>query len=406
MVHVDGRAGAIRRAAEAAADEQERRSGVRVLAVGRLAAIPAVALTAVLSTAELPTAFWVVFGVAALFEAITAAVSYSARWERLSLPAVVVLDLIALGLLVSLSGGAQSDVRDLLVLFPLALAFALRPWATATVSVAAGLAFGLATIGGLESPADREAAERFLVLLAWAGAVATTISAARQDIARRTQRLLRSRGELLTAVLDGESRRRRAASSHLHEDALQHLLAARMDLREVADSDAARALVALDAGIGALREAVADLHPVALDHGGLGPALRTLAEREARQGELAAEVHVDPDAVGVQDDVFVDVAREVLANIRLHAHAATMRVDVRVVPGGVALLVEDDGVGFDLVALPDERRVGLAACRERVEALGGVFTVRSARGRGTHVLAVLPAPVPAAVLAGRPPAAA
>jgi signal transduction histidine kinase len=56
----------------------------------------------------------------------------------------------------------------------------------------------------------------------------------------------------------------------------------------------------------------------------------------------------------------------------------------------VVLAVSDDGQGFDTAAMGTASH-GLAGMRHRVEARGGQFTVSSVKGRGTLVVAVLPA---------------
>ncbi|BAS14711.1 hypothetical protein AHiyo8_30140 [Arthrobacter sp. Hiyo8] len=56
----------------------------------------------------------------------------------------------------------------------------------------------------------------------------------------------------------------------------------------------------------------------------------------------------------------------------------------------------DDGRGFDPVAVPppsEKGGYGLRAMRQRVEQLGGVFSVESSPGEGTVVAAQLPLPV-------------
>lgn len=65
--------------------------------------------------------------------------------------------------------------------------------------------------------------------------------------------------------------------------------------------------------------------------------------------------------------------------------------------GRLVLEVADDGAGM----APErpggalaEGRIGLATCRERMEAVGGSFDVRSAPGSGTRVCSQAPAPGP------------
>jgi signal transduction histidine kinase len=56
----------------------------------------------------------------------------------------------------------------------------------------------------------------------------------------------------------------------------------------------------------------------------------------------------------------------------------------------VVTVIEDDGIGF-IPAIPDsEEHLGLFGMRERIEMLGGKFSVESAPGKGTTVRAEVP----------------
>jgi signal transduction histidine kinase len=59
--------------------------------------------------------------------------------------------------------------------------------------------------------------------------------------------------------------------------------------------------------------------------------------------------------------------------------------------GGLRLAITDDGHGFDPSAPRDGRHQGLANMAERIRASGGRLVVESAPGRGTTILADLPA---------------
>jgi signal transduction histidine kinase len=54
--------------------------------------------------------------------------------------------------------------------------------------------------------------------------------------------------------------------------------------------------------------------------------------------------------------------------------------------GGLALTVQDDGVGFDPAAAEVRgRRLGLTSMEERARALGGTLRIDSRPGEGTRV---------------------
>jgi two-component system nitrate/nitrite sensor histidine kinase NarX len=82
------------------------------------------------------------------------------------------------------------------------------------------------------------------------------------------------------------------------------------------------------------------------------------------------------------------IVQEALTNVRKHSKAKTVRVLLNCRPGGAyMLLVEDDGVGFDLPrrsGRPGEH-IGLSIMEERARRLGGQLRIESERGEGTRV---------------------
>jgi signal transduction histidine kinase len=56
----------------------------------------------------------------------------------------------------------------------------------------------------------------------------------------------------------------------------------------------------------------------------------------------------------------------------------------------VQLIVEDNGTGFDPSSIAVSEHVGLSSMRERVELIGGTFTVESLPDKGTTISARLP----------------
>ncbi|OMI33338.1 sensor histidine kinase [Streptomyces sparsogenes] len=79
--------------------------------------------------------------------------------------------------------------------------------------------------------------------------------------------------------------------------------------------------------------------------------------------------------------------QESLANVRKHARASTVGVNLTRRPYGVELEVTDDGTGFD----PEESAgFGLDGMRKRLAELGGRLTVTSSVGDGTRILAMIP----------------
>ena len=82
------------------------------------------------------------------------------------------------------------------------------------------------------------------------------------------------------------------------------------------------------------------------------------------------------------------VCQESLTNVRRHAAATEIKVDVTFYPDAVSLAVQDDGVGFDVEAVRasgKEHSFGLAGMEGRINPLGGSYQVTSRHGEGTRV---------------------
>ena len=203
-------------------------------------------------------------------------------------------------------------------------------------------------------------------------------------------------GSLLTAHED----ERRRLARELHDDLTQRLARLAIDAgRMESAADAPEGVRPLREGLVRLSEDVHALsyrlHPSVLDDLGLVEALKTECDRVARHGEL----RVDVDASGVLGALTAEaslclfrVAQEALSNTVRHAHASA--VTVLLSPrstGGLQLAVSDNGSGFDPDRPRDHASLGLASMRERVRLLQGELDIESTPGRGTTVVAWVPA---------------
>jgi signal transduction histidine kinase len=133
-----------------------------------------------------------------------------------------------------------------------------------------------------------------------------------------------------------------------------------------------------------LREISRGIHPAILSRAGLRPALRALARRSAIPVDL--DVRIDgrlPEAVEVGAYYVVS---EMLTNAAKHARASVVEVDAEASGDTLRLRVRDDGVG----GADPLRGSGLVGLKDRIEALGGTFSITSPAGGGTTVSCELP----------------
>lgn len=109
----------------------------------------------------------------------------------------------------------------------------------------------------------------------------------------------------------------------------------------------------------------------------------------------SAEVQVTwpeqlPEVSDLSAMVLYRVLQEGLANIRKHSQARMARVEFSDIDDHLQITLTDDGVGFDADAWLDRRGVrkhfGLLSMRDRVEMVGGRFSLDSEPGRGVALV--------------------
>jgi two-component system nitrate/nitrite sensor histidine kinase NarX len=135
------------------------------------------------------------------------------------------------------------------------------------------------------------------------------------------------------------------------------------------------------------------------------PALLTTLRKFEHQSGLKATLQMQGHGMPLLPDTQIQVlhiVQEALSNVRKHAHAGRVWLDVQQAPQW-RLEVRDDGLGFaEGDGGPDETHVGMRIMAERAERLGAQLEVMSSPGRGTSVVLTLPMPSGTAVQAAAP----
>jgi signal transduction histidine kinase len=258
-------------------------------------------------------------------------------------------------------------------LVPFHLVIAAMTGAAAVVYASAGLAALTVLLAALLASA------RLIQIAAMADMRGQQVA----DLAVARARLL---GEALTA----EERERVRLASEIHDDALQQLAVARLELRGGSVERAERSLDAADA---ALRGTLARVVPAAEAlGGGLSVALERVAAELCDGAGLAWAVDVDPELDGEDPTLVVSIARELITNAVKHAAASRVEVSVARTGTGVRLEVRDDGRGFAGAHAAERGHFGLALVENRARATGGGLEVLPGAGGGSVVAVELARP--------------
>jgi two-component system nitrate/nitrite sensor histidine kinase NarX len=125
------------------------------------------------------------------------------------------------------------------------------------------------------------------------------------------------------------------------------------------------------------------------------PALHTTLRKFEHQSGLPARLQMQGHGLPLAPDLQVQVlhiVQEALSNVRKHARATQVLLDVRQQPQW-RFEVRDDGVGFAAGhTVADETHVGLRIMAERAERIGATLEVLSTPGGGTSVVLSLAPP--------------
>ena len=195
---------------------------------------------------------------------------------------------------------------------------------------------------------------------------------------------------------------RKHLARELHDEFGQALTAAKINLRlaatnpgtALAEERTAETIDLVDTLIGQVRALSFDLRPPLLDELGLVPALDAYLHGVAQRCGQRIDVELPelPSLGAVRDIAVFRIVQEAVTNCLRHAGGAIIEVRLRPLDGGIEIEVRDHGAGFDAEAVlaSAPRGFGLLGMRERVEELGGRWSLQSRPGQGTTIQAFIP----------------
>lgn len=182
----------------------------------------------------------------------------------------------------------------------------------------------------------------------------------------------------------------------LHDDAGQLMVAVHLGLDDAVRGmppEVQARLGSVKALLGQVEERIRnlshELRPAMLDHLGLVPAVEFLAGNFGPRAGL--HITVESTLTGRLPPKFAitlyRVIQEALTNVRRHARATRVRIQIGKRGRWLRCLIADNGVGFTPAnatasGLPG---LGLLGIRERLNSVGGKLRIQSVEGRGTKL---------------------
>ncbi|MBN1505666.1 MAG: sensor histidine kinase [Sedimentisphaerales bacterium] len=209
-------------------------------------------------------------------------------------------------------------------------------------------------------------------------------------------------------ILSAQEEERRRISRDLHDEVAQVLTGVNLHLatlkKEVtADTRDVKKKITrtqrlVEKSVNVVHRFAGQLRPPALDDLGLIPALHSYMRDFASQTGIPIRfASFTRGRTTLLDSakrtVLYRVAQEALANVARHAQATLVKVSIQKLDGHIRMEIKDNGKSFQVQGVLPARKskgLGLLGMRERVEMVGGRFTVESSPGKGTTIRAEIP----------------
>jgi signal transduction histidine kinase len=214
------------------------------------------------------------------------------------------------------------------------------------------------------------------------------------DLSQRVSR------DAVGRVVAAQELERKRLARELHDEtgqALTSILLGLKPLEQRAADDDGRATVAalrelVVSTLQGVRRLAVELRPSALDDFGLVPAVERLAETFREQTGIRVDFETNLREQRLPSEVetaLYRIIQEALTNVVKHSGAGRVSILLTQRDRSAAVVVEDDGSGFDPSATSDDG-LGLVGMRERVGLVGGRLRVESASGAGVTLVAEVP----------------
>ncbi len=205
---------------------------------------------------------------------------------------------------------------------------------------------------------------------------------------------------LSTRLMQVQEEERSRLARDLHDEVGQLLTALKIDLQDIQHggvedsrfSPLTDSLDLVDRLLTQVRSLALDLRPSLLDDLGLVPALRWYVNRQATRNGWILSLSVEGLDGRVPAPIEVScfrVVQEALTNIAKYAKARTVDLTLCRKEQDITLVIQDDGVGFDVMLARQRAQggesIGLLSLEERVRLAGGSFVISSVPGEGTRL---------------------
>jgi len=207
---------------------------------------------------------------------------------------------------------------------------------------------------------------------------------------------------LTSQLLLAEEQERRRIAHELHDGLGQSLNAIAVNVKTTLERVGGKVKTgfeSLEAIMPIIRQSIEEVHrigmnlrPSLLDDLGLLPTIGWfIREYQKIYPSIRIEEQTEIEETQVPDPlkaVIYRILQEAMNNIAKHSKANLVSISLRKRDNRIALVIEDNGIGFDMENV--KNGFGLGSMRERAEFSVGSFDIESVKGKGTVIRASWP----------------
>jgi signal transduction histidine kinase len=208
----------------------------------------------------------------------------------------------------------------------------------------------------------------------------------------------------INAMLEGQEGERKRIAQDLHDRLGSMLSMVKLHFKSIEDNLQAiressllmysKANNLLDEACEEVRQIANDLNSGVLNNFGLLAALNSLKDSIEATGQLKIEVfNFGFENKRIEYHMEINIYRiiqELLSNILKHSKASEVSIQLLKKETRLNIVVEDNGVGFDLIQVKKQKGMGLRNIESRVNSLNGELNIDSGKGGGTTVTIEMP----------------
>lgn len=233
-----------------------------------------------------------------------------------------------------------------------------------------------------------------------------------REISDEELRLLHTIGDLMSIAIErarlfqrsaehGALNERNRIAREIHDTIAQGLAALALKL-ETADvlletgADTSEVRHVLEKALSLTREnleearrSVMDLRAAPLEGKTLQEAIKLLIDNARLHGDIEVIGSSPPLSIRIETALY-RIAQEAITNVGKHARATSVKVQLILMPERVRLVIEDDGIGFDMREAKKDGHFGLIGLKERAKLLHGTIDIVSCVGSGTVIETSIP----------------